>query len=685
MRLLFWAILTGVAVWAVSAWVGPALQWSSGKLHDGRDGKEYKVTVIGGKTWMAENLDYQTPHGSWCYRNNDSNCVKYGRLYNWKAAKSACPSGWHLPTVQEWDSLGKAAGGQRDTYGGHINWRGTGKKLKAKRGWKSDNSGKRGDGADSRGFSALPGGNRRPDDYFFTVGTDGNWWTATVSKNKGSAHIMSMSLDSDDLEEATAGKEYGFSVRCVLGESGAAEDQSEAEEENSEQNEAEQAEQQIEIDSSYLIDERDGKKYRAVRIGGKRWMAENLRYKVNNSLCYNGSLDSCVKYGRLYDWDAAAVSCPAGWRLPFLEDWDSLAQAAGGKARPPGWKGTVDWDGAGRKLKAKSSWDDYAGNSGNGTDDYGFRALAGGYYVGAFRAAGADGEWWSATTADDSNTFYAGLYCHSNTLSQHYSAKQGGRSVRCVESSPEDLARMKTEEELRQKRAEQLKMDEAQKQKDEERRKRNEEEQRKKEEERLKKEAAQKIEKATSYFTDSRDGKKYRAVEIGGKRWMAENLNYTTPSGSWCYDNKTSNCNKYGRLYNWNTAKTVCPAGWHLPARQEWGGLAKMSVVEKKSDGGSVYWRGSGKALKAKNDWNDFEGGIIYGTDDYGFSALPGGFRNHRNGGFINAGNYGCWWTATEGNSGFACHINMGYASDRVEERNRDVEYGYSVRCIADN
>jgi len=170
-----------------------------------------------------------------------------------------------------------------------------------------------------------------------------------------------------------------------------------------------------------------------------------------------------------------------------------------------------------------------------------------------------------------------------------------------------------------------------------------------------------------SSFTDSRDGKRYRTVRIGTQTWMAENLNYTT-SNSWCYDDDPSNCTKYGRLYTWDAAMSACPSGWHLPSDVEWDIL--LAAVGGASTAGTM--------LKSTTGWSD--GGN--GADVYGFSALPGGWRD-TDGTFTSAGRYGEWWCATEGWTGGAWHRFMNSDANVYENLMlNDKGDGLSARCI---
>ena len=174
-------------------------------------------------------------------------------------------------------------------------------------------------------------------------------------------------------------------------------------------------------------------------------------------------------------------------------------------------------------------------------------------------------------------------------------------------------------------------------------------------------------------------GQTYKTVKIGKQVWFAENLNYDA-EGSVCYDNDPANCAKYGRLYNWETAKKVCPDGWHLPSGEEWDKLFRFVDGDKSTE--SPYKsETAGKYLKAKSGWNKYGNG----TDKYGFLALPGGFSLQGGGFFGDVGDYSDWWSANEDDSDYAYNRYMDYGSDGAYwNTNRKSYYLFSVRCLQD-
>ncbi|MDR3013553.1 MAG: fibrobacter succinogenes major paralogous domain-containing protein [Chitinispirillales bacterium] len=184
-------------------------------------------------------------------------------------------------------------------------------------------------------------------------------------------------------------------------------------------------------------------------------------------------------------------------------------------------------------------------------------------------------------------------------------------------------------------------------------------------------------------FTDPRDGQTYRTVRIGDLTWMAQNLNFTTDD-SWCYGDDASNCERYGRLYTWDAAMTACPAGWRLPTGDDLNNLLKAA--------GGIGWRFDGDQenidylfaaavasgdiaatrLKSRSpDWD--------GTDDLGFSALPGG--SHSGDNFNDIGERGVWWNASELNRFDAWYWDMS-SSNLVSSDYGDKSCGFSVRCV---
>jgi len=157
----------------------------------------------------------------------------------------------------------------------------------------------------------------------------------------------------------------------------------------------------------------------------------------------------------------------------------------------------------------------------------------------------------------------------------------------------------------------------------------------------------------------------YRTDKIGNKVWMLENFNYDV-GGSKCYDNNPANCELYGRLYDWATASTLCPSGWRLPSSGDWDSLF-VAI------GGAFT---AGTKLKATSGWKD-DGN---GTDDYGFSARPGGYSNSE-GKFINVGYNGYWWSSS-GTASYAYAMYMNNKSSSVSKSYYIRTDFHSVRCM---
>jgi uncharacterized protein (TIGR02145 family) len=155
----------------------------------------------------------------------------------------------------------------------------------------------------------------------------------------------------------------------------------------------------------------------------------------------------------------------------------------------------------------------------------------------------------------------------------------------------------------------------------------------------------------------------YRTVEIGGQVWMAENLNCDV-GGSRCYDDNPANCTTYGRLYNWDAAKSACSNGWHLPSDDEWQTLLDFA--------GSEY--SAGEKLKAVS---------MGGTDYYDFSALLGGC-GYSSGSFYDVGFLGHWWSTSENGANYAYSRLMAYNSTTAFRYDYNKSHYYSVRCVQD-
>ena len=219
----------------ISVWnTGDTLaDWYCGNPINDSDGNTYNTVLIGSQCWMSENLAttkynngtnilHVTDNSVWaalttpayCWYNNDSTTYAstYGALYNWYAADTSilCSTGWHVPSDEEWKTMEMALGMSQSEANG-TGWRGTdeGEKMKSTSGWYNN-----GNGTNSSGFNALPGGSRNSSGPFFILGIYGYWWSSSEGLDMR-AWFRYLYYGSDQVGQDYYAKAYGFSVRCL--------------------------------------------------------------------------------------------------------------------------------------------------------------------------------------------------------------------------------------------------------------------------------------------------------------------------------------------------------------------------------------------------------------------------------------------------------------------------------------
>lgn len=180
-----------------------------------------------------------------------------------------------------------------------------------------------------------------------------------------------------------------------------------------------------------------------------------------------------------------------------------------------------------------------------------------------------------------------------------------------------------------------------------------------------------------SHFIDSRDGRVYWTIKIGGKEWMVQNLDYEVEGKSWYYGDTLKN-KVYGRLYSGeavsSSADDICPEGWRIPSEDDWKELFNELGGEKNAglslkDSSGKFWS------KSRNS----------GNNESGMTVLPSGSRDSKPS-YSNLGKYTFFWTSTPVKKKPENYykIDLGFMRDQVNISSGSAEWGYSIRCVRD-
>ena len=412
-----------------------------------------------------------------CNKNGENKCPKSEDgivlingmyMYLETNGKKACPFEWHIPSASEWDSLLTYAGGK--CFAGFT--------LKAQEGWGDDYA------FDAFGLGIKPtdGDEAR----FLIGGSNKGEIKGSVVFKKGS----NIAVIKDDTANVSG-------LLCMKGRL----------------KDDTLSFMNPDLEYGEFTDSRDNRTYKTINIGHTKWMAENLQFDTDSSVCFGGyhgnTSFSCMRYGKFYGYEDALNACPEGWRLPTKEELDTLVYIGAP------YKSTYNL------VSVENP--EYKGNNESG---FSFVTAGSQSWNGNFYNEMKSGYIWASTKYDENSAYILDVY-HGNGIGDTvYVAKQFFNNevrinVRCVSEEKVPYGYM------------------------------------------------------GSYGTlvDERDGHEYKTVEINGTTWMAENLKFESENST-C---KRDSCDIYGLHYSFPFTSLVvtplCPDGWHISTTADWDSL----------------------------------------------------------------------------------------------------------------
>lgn len=687
-----------------------------GTMLDERDGKVYRTVVIGNRVWMAENLNFAgnddyplVLERSACLNFDDDNCALLGRLYSREAAmdnvscmfgvscdigdtlvRGVCPKGWHIPSNAEASALVYAFG---DELGD----------VRSAKGWSSYK-----EKVNATGFSMPASGCLDfGDDVFDSPGKTGYVWA--YIKGSDMRYLIFRGSDNDVIIHSGYSSNIFVSVRCIsddtlkvaLSSSSRVSSSSVSSSSVSSSSSAKSSSSSVvssaskdnffnpDVTYGTLKDSRDGQVYKTVEINGTTWMAENLNFAGNSdwplpksySYCYGGLAANCELYGRLYDRAAAMNSttcgygkscslydglnrgvCPDGWHIPSEEEVDDLMDFTLGNRKT---------------LRSVDGWVDRE----VGANESGFSLVGSGVradknYVNQGRFAAL---WYYSTGVVQNYLVFSGvedkMYLTENSKETVYI------SVRCVKGAGAEPASSGSTKSSSSESSSSMSSSS--------------------EESSSSFDKAVLFNSSVSYgeMTDSRDGQTYRTLNIAGRTWMAENLNFADSSklpilvgNNRCYGDDPSECVAFGRLYSREAAlndsrcacyngtcpsmsgnvQGICPSGWHIPSKSEAEQLANLNANQASSLNSSYGWAADHR-----------------GNNSTGMSFVGTGVYQRQTGyvGFKGKGNYTNLWVydaSSPNENWYLMNIGKGSTGNGIIAVENEAGYDpfYTVRCV---